>query len=106
MRLIPRVVMCTILLLGLASPTFAKTRPIEQLPSDVLRWSTLWMEVPRQISAVHHEEGPLASVTWGPAKGAAMMVRSTAAELWTTLKDERRDPRSSRPMGPLVCYEF
>lgn len=88
---------------------FAESRPIEQLPKDLLRWSTLWMDIPKQMYAVGQEEGLLAALTWGPTKGTAVMVQSTTKEVWDVVKpDQRPHQRQGRdsPKGLIVRYEF
>ena len=88
---------------------FAESRPLEQLPKDLLRWSTLWMDIPKQMYEVGQEEGPLAALTWGPTKGTAVMLQSTTQELWDVVKPDKRPQRSQgvdNPKGLIVRYEF
>ncbi len=87
----------------------AESRPIEQLPQDVVRWSTLWTAIPRQMYEVGQEEGPLAALTLGPAKGVATFVASTTEEAWNVMKpDEKPGQPSTRgnPAGLIFRYKF
>ncbi len=87
----------------------AESRPLKQLPADIVRWSTVWVNIPEQMYVVGQEEGPLAAMTWGPAKGAVVMVQSTTQELWEAMKpDERPGHRSQHGdvHGALLRYEF
>ncbi len=95
--------------LGAVMPVFAESRPIKQLPSDVVRWSTMWVAVPQEMYAVGLEEGPLAAVTWGPAKGTVTFVKSTTQEFWDVVKpDEKPGHRAPtrRDTGLIARYEF
>lgn len=90
-------------------PVQAESRPLKQLPKDLVRWSTLWMTVPEQMMDVAVDYGPLAAVTWGPAKGTATMVERTTRDLWNATKPDKhpgaqRDP--SRLKGPVFRYTF
>jgi len=84
---------------------FAESKAIRQLPTDVARWSTLWLAVPKDMVEVGREHGPLAALTWGPAKGMTTLVRSTASEIWDTVKVDQQSERQ-RPAGAILCYEF
>ena len=88
----------------------AESRPIKQLPKDLVRWSTLWMAIPEQMMDVGMEYGPLAAVTWGPAKGTADMVERTTRDLWEASKPEPHPVvahrNESRPKGPVFRYTF
>ncbi len=89
----------------------AATKPLNQLPADVARWSTLWVAVPKDMVEVGREHGPLAALTWGPAKGMTTLVRSTASEIWDTVKPDKNKKRSrlanrGRPTGAIFRYEF
>ncbi len=88
---------------------FAASRPIEQLPGDIVRVSTLWMAIPKDMVEVGREHGPLAALTWGPAKGMTTFVRSTASEIWDTVKPDKTRSRLAsrgRPNGAIFRYEF
>jgi hypothetical protein len=88
----------------------AERRPLRQLPEDVVRWSTVWLQIPEQMMEVGRTDGPVAAMTWGPTKGAAMMVHSTVKELWEAAKPDkrpgRRRSRPGEPRGVMVRYEF
>ena len=87
----------------------ARSRPLRELPSDVSRWSTTWMAIPQQVAEVGREHGPLAAMTWGPAKGTARFVRSTVEEVWDAAKlDHQSDGRAANPWptGPIIQYKF
>lgn len=89
----------------------AERRPLRQLPEDVVRWSTVWLQIPEQMMEVGRTDGPLAAFTWGPTKGAAVMVESTVKELWEAAKPDkrpgrRRSARPGEPRGVMVRYEF
>ncbi len=96
------------------SLAFAASRPIEQLPEDVVRVSTSWMVIPKDMVEVGREHGPLAALTWGPAKGMSTFVRSTVSEIWDTVKPDKKRSRlasrgrsqGERPHGMLFRYEF
>ncbi|MBI4354751.1 MAG: hypothetical protein HY595_05885 [Candidatus Omnitrophica bacterium] len=86
----------------------AERKPIEQLPGDVVRWSTTWAEIPKQMFQVGQEEGPLSGLTWGSAKGTAVMIRSTTDVVWELVKpDSHPEPkgREKKP-GVILHYEF
>lgn len=96
-------------LLGWSPSAFAASRPIEQLPEDIARWSTLWVAVPKSVVEVGRVHGPLAALTWGPAKGLAALVESTTNEVWNTVKPDEKPsdrPRSQHPKGLIFRYEF
>ena len=87
----------------------AERRPVERLPKDLVRWSTVWVAIPQQMYAVDRDYGPFAALTWGPSKGAVMMVASTAKELWEAAKKEERPgrrPGEKEFKGVVVRYEF
>lgn len=84
---------------------FAESKAIRQLPTDVARWSTLWLAVPKDMVEVDREHGPLAALTWGPVKGTASFVRSSVAEVWETVKVDQQRERQ-RPAGAILYYEF
>ncbi len=86
----------------------AERKPIDQLPGDVVRWSTTWMEIPKQVAEVSRNEGPLSGVVWGPAKGTALMIRSTTAALWELAQPEQQPVPQGRDREPgmIVRYEF
>jgi len=88
---------------------FADARPIQQLPADVMRWSTLWIAIPGSMAQVAQEHGPLAAVTWGPAKGTMAFVQSTAKEVWDPArldKDSGRRFEDERPNEIAFRYTF
>lgn len=92
-----------------ASGAQAQGRSIKQLPSDLVRCSLLWTEVPKQMVAVGKDDGPVAALTWGPVKGTAVMIESATKGVWTVMKANRAAQRySSRknPNGPIFRYEF
>ena len=107
-----RAVLVGLMIIGVGGwvpSALAESRPLKQLPTDVVKWSTMWVEVPRQMVEVGKDEGPLAALTWGPAKGTAMMIQSTTKELWDAVKPDQR-PRhqsgTSQPVGAILRYEF
>ena len=96
---------------GMMAIASAEGRPLKQLPSDLVRWSMSWTEVPKQMVNVGEEYGPVAAVTWGPVQGAASMVQSATTELWGIMKADKQARRSAaaprRSTGSaLVRYEF
>ena len=96
-------------LIGAAPCVFAESKPIEQLPGDVVRLATEWTAIPQQMYAVGREEGPLAALTWGPAKGAAVMVQSTTKDVWKAVKPDKTPGHGSRERnvkGLVFRYEF
>jgi hypothetical protein len=95
-------------LVGGIPSAWAEGRPIEQFPGDVVRWSTMWVEVPQQMYAVGQADGPFAALTWGPAKGTAAFIESATQELWDALKPDTRPGHSSPRgvQGALFRYEF
>ena len=110
--LVEMVIAAMIGLCGAALAAWAESRPIQELPKDVVHWSTVWTEVPKQMIEVNRDLGPLAALTWGPAKGTVVMVRTTGEALWNTMKTEgSAPPRSSDARakdinGPIFRYEF
>ena len=87
----------------------AEGKPIQELPGDLVKWSTLWVEVPRQMYGVGQEEGPVAAITWGPVKGTVMFVSATTKTLWDAAQSEKRQghrPTSKQPVGAILRYEF
>ena len=95
--------------LGMVGTVFAaESKPIEQLPGDVVRWSTTWMEIPNQMVQVSRDEGPVSGLLWGPAKGTALMIRSPTAALWEMVRPEQRavPPGREQGAGALLRYEF
>ena len=86
----------------------AKSKPLQDLPKDLLRWSLCWIAIPQQMAEEHRDNGPLAAVALGPPKGTAAMVESTTRELWEAAKpDQRRGPaRKSDVKGVIFRYEF
>ena len=88
--------------IGVASVQAAESKPIEELPADLARWSMLWGELPKGMYAVEREEGPLSAMTWGPVRGTVMVVDATAKAIWDAAK---QDKHGGRP-GVLLRYEF
>ena len=87
----------------------AEGKPISELPGDLVRWSTLWMDIPRAMYDVGMEEGPLTAVTWGPVKGTAILMNTTTHTLWDAAQPETRrghKSRASRTPGVIFQYEF
>lgn len=87
----------------------AEGRSIKQLPSDLVRCSLLWTEVPKQMVEVGKDEGPVAALTWGPVKGTAVMVESATKGIWDVMKSNhatRRYSSRKNPSGPIFRYEF
>ena len=88
----------------------AQHKSIRQLPDDVVRWSTAWLIIPEQMYEVAQTNGPVAALTWGPAKGAAVMVHSTIKGLWEAAKPDprpvRRAQQPNEPRGVMLRYEF
>jgi len=90
-------------------PAFAASKPLEKLPEDIARWSTLWVAIPKSMAKVGQDDGPLAALTWGPVKGTAVLVESTTKEVWDTVKPDQRlghHPGSQHPKGLIFHYEF
>jgi len=97
------------LLMSAGASVSAESKPIEQLPKDVVRWSTLWVNVPKEMVEVGQEYGPLAALTWGPTKGTAVMIESTTEELWKAMKPDKRSRRrleGDGTKGLIFRYEF
>ncbi len=87
----------------------AESKPLNDLPTDLTYWSTMWVEVPRQMYGVGQEEGPIAAMTWGPVRGTVMLVNATTKALWDAAKPETRPAHQSRNkqlLGPMLRYEF
>lgn len=89
---------------------FAQDRSIEELPKDLLRWSTLWVAIPQQMGRVGAEEGPLSAMTWGMARGTATLIQATTNEVWDVVKpDEKpshRPQRDDDASGVMLRYRF
>ncbi len=86
---------------------YAESRTLGQLPGDLWRWSTMWVYVPQQMYAAGLDHGPVAAVTWGPAKGAVLMVNATTRDLWKAAQPDNRPGRSDEDIsGPLFRYDF
>ena len=103
------VMMLILATVGGEGSVLAATKPLNQLPADVARWSTLWVAVPKDMVEVGREHGPLAALTWGPAKGMTTFVRSTANEIWDTVKPDKTRSRLAsrgRPTGAIFRYQF
>lgn len=93
----------------MASAQAAESKPIHELPRDLVRWSTMWMDIPRAMYDVGMEEGPVTAVMWGPVKGAVMLVNTTTQALWEAAQPEKRPGHQSnrpRPAGVIFQYEF
>jgi len=86
----------------------AQSKPISELPKDLVRWSTLWMDVPRAMYDVGMEEGPVTAVMWGPVKGTVMLMRTTTHTLWEAAQPEKRPGHQSKARRPgvILQYEF
>ena len=104
-----KIVAFMLMAIGTDTYALAASKPIGQLPKDVMRWSTMLVEIPKQMVNVGKEQGPLAALTWGPVKGTAHLVESTVKEAWSTVKPEQkqaRRPEDERLGGPIFRYEF
>lgn len=80
----------------------ADSKPLEDLPSDLARWSTLWMELPRQMYGVGQEEGPVSAMTWGSVRGTVKLVNTTSKALWDAAKQDQRPGKGHA----IFRYEF
>ena len=92
-----------------SSAACAESKPIEQLPKDLARWSTLWVEIPQQMVHVGHEDGPLAALTVGTTQGTAKFMQSTVEEVWKAVKPNHRPGHQlseDTPRGAILRYEF
>ena len=95
--------------MSLSSAAFAESKPIEQLPKDLARWSTMWVEIPEQMMQVGREDGPVAALTMGPTQGTAKFLQSTGEEVWKAVKPDHRpghQPGEDTPQGAILRYEF
>lgn len=105
-----KIVVAWGMVMGVAKLASAQSRPLEQLPKDVAKWSTVWVEVPKQMYEVGKDDGPLAALTWGSAKGTAVMIDSTTKDLWNAWKPDEKPGHESTAdddvTGPLFRYEF
>lgn len=99
-------VLMAIVLAGGVATARAADRPLQQLPADVVRWSTVWMAIPRQMASVGEEQGPLAAVTVGPAQGMAVMVESTGREVWQAMQQDPQPHRRREAAGAVIRYQF
>lgn len=102
-------VMVGAVMTGAAAASAAESKPIEQLPRDVMRWATMWTAIPQEMFGVGQEEGPLAALTWGPAKGTVVFVDAATRELWNAAKSNKRtEQRTSgkQSTNPILRYEF
>lgn len=79
----------------------ADAKPLEDLPSDLAHWSTLWMELPKQMYGVGQEEGPVSAMTWGSVRGTVKLVDATSKAVWAAAKQDSRPGR-----GAILRYEF
>ena len=96
-------------LLAMCAPAWAQTKPLQELPGDLVHWSTMPMAVPNTIRQVGVEEGPISAMVWGPTKGSAVLLRSASEELWALVKPDpapEHGPRPKRPVGMILSYEF
>ena len=110
MRRIAVVAALALSVIGAPRSHAAQHKSIQQLPGDVVRWSTAWRSIPEQMYEVSKTDGPVAGLTWGPVKGAAVMVHSAVTGLWEAAKsDQQPDRRAQHPhesRGVLLRYEF
>lgn len=93
----------------MATAQAAESKPIRELPRDLARWSTLWMDVPQAIYDVGMAEGPVAAVMWGPVMGTAKLMSTTTRTLQEVAQPEQRPAYQSqarRPAGVILQYEF
>lgn len=79
----------------------ADSKPLGELPSDLATWSTLWMELPKQMYGVGQEEGPLSAMTWGSVRGTVKLVDATSKAVWAAAKRDSRPGRDA-----ILRYEF
>ena len=84
----------------------AESKPLSELPRDLARWSTLWMDVPRAMYDVGMEEGPVTAMTWGPVKGTAMLIQTTTQTLWEMAQPEKRPGHRSNGQRPGVIFQY
>ena len=105
-------IIVVLLILGTSASASAESRPIEKLPSDVMRASMIWTQIPQQIHEVQLDHGPFVALTMGPAAGAAAIVETTTHEVWEATKPPRKTGRreyrrnGSNPKGPIFRYVF
>ncbi len=105
-RVLYRVVIALSVMMSDASVASADNRPVEQLPADIVRWSTLWTLVPEQMAESHLAQGPVAGVTIGVARGVAKLVCVTGEEVWHIARTDRRPGHRHEPGALLLRYEF
>jgi len=84
----------------------AQSKPLSELPGDLARWSTLWMDVPRAMYDVGMEEGPVAAVTWGPVKGTVMLIHTTTRTLREMAQPEKPTAHKSQGRRPGVIFQY
>lgn len=84
----------------------AETKPLSELPGDLARWSTLWMDVPRAMYDVGMEEGPVTAVTWGPVKGTVMLVSTATRTLREMAQPEQPAAHTSQARRPGVIFQY
>lgn len=84
----------------------AQSKPLSELPGDLARWSTLWMDIPRAMYDVGMEEGPLTAVTWGPVKGTVMLIHTTTRTLREMAQPEKRPGHRSNGQRPGVIFQY
>lgn len=101
-----RTMLCTMTLIAGLSYSFAvhaaEAKPIESLPSDLAAWSTLWMELPKQMYGVGQEQGPISAMTWGSVRGTVKVVDATSKALWNAAQQQDQRPGH----GAILRYEF
>jgi len=108
-----RTLMIALVMAGIlfnwATTGFAETKPISELGRDVVTFSTAWAAIPGTAYQVGREQGVLAGLALGPAKGTAQFAKQTAAELWRVVKPDD-NPRPSliddAPSGLAFRYAF
>ena len=96
------------ILINWASVGFAQTKPLSDLPQDVVMFSTGWTEIPKQMYQAGQESGTIAGVARGSAEGAGNFVTKTARGIWNVLKPnpEHQAGRLDQPSGLAFRYAF
>lgn len=104
----PLIVLGVVASLLCPASVFARSKPLHDLPGDVVRWSLCWMAIPQGIAEVARDDGPLAALAWGPSKGATTMIDSTTKEIWEAAKPDNRPGRREKSdvNGPVFRYDF
>jgi hypothetical protein len=90
----------------MATGQAAESKPVSELPRDLVRWSTLWMDIPRAMYDVGREEGPVTAVTWGPVKGTAMLIHTTTQTLQEMAQPEKPTAHKSQERRPGVIFQY